>query len=140
MYVVDRLDQLIAKGEAILARYNRRGNIDEHDLWITEAKNFLAVSAPNYVEKLHAVGPKYSEALLAEPFGRAAYNCIQEQLEVLRLARGEFREGHPTPSNVTTGKPSEDILIVKPTLWGITLNVNALWRRLRDWWQSRKHT
>jgi hypothetical protein len=91
-YIVERLNSLIAEGEIVLRTYNQVGNIDRHDLWFTEAKNFLSVAAPEYLEKLHSVLPKYRGKLLSEPRGRAAYNLIQEQLEVLKLARGQIAE------------------------------------------------
>ena len=87
-YILDRIDRLIAEGEIVLRTYNQRGNIDRYDLWWTETKNFLSVNVPETVEKFRSIAPKYREALLEEPYGRAAYNLIQEHLEVLKLARG----------------------------------------------------
>ena len=47
-----RLDELIAQGEQVLRTYNQHGNIDKHDLWFTEAKNFIAVNMPEYLALL----------------------------------------------------------------------------------------
>ena len=101
-YITQRLNNLIAEGERVLRSYNQKGNIDSHDLWFTETKNFLSVNAPQFVERLHSVAPKYREALLLEPRGRAAYNLIQEQLEVLKLARANFdaQPADPHPSEI----------------------------------------
>jgi hypothetical protein len=146
-YISERLDRLIADGEVVLKGYNQTGNIDRHDLWFTEAKNFLSVNAPQFVEKLSLVAPKYSEQLLEEPYGRAAYNLIQEQLEVIKLARGVL--GAPPASHVldtavvndvvglSEGKQKE-VITLKPGIWGMSIDLKELGRRVRNWYGPQK--
>lgn len=91
-YAIGRINALLAEGQDVLQTYNQRGNIDRYDLWWTEAKNFLSVNLPEFVTRFCAIAPKYSEALIAEPYGRANYNLIQEHLEVLKLAKAALIE------------------------------------------------
>lgn len=91
-YTIERINALLAEGQGVLRTYNQRGNIDRYDLWWTEAKNFLSVNLPEFVTRFCAIAPKYSDALIAEPYGRANYNLIQELLEVLKLARATLIE------------------------------------------------
>lgn len=95
-HVVERLDALISQGRGVLGTYGQRGNIDRYDLWWTEAKNFLSVNLPELVSKFTTIAPKYRDALLVEPFGRASYNLIQEHLEVLLLARATLLDSFET--------------------------------------------
>jgi diguanylate cyclase (GGDEF)-like protein len=122
-YVGERLDKLIAAGEKLLGTYNKPGNIAQHDLWFTEARNFLAVSAPIYLEKFVSIGPKYHDQLLHEAHGRAAYNLIREQLEVLRLAKGELSE---TGVQASTPKEPEQ-------KFGILWSPGQAERDFNDW-------
>ena len=75
-------------GEIVLRTCNQHGNIDRHVLWWTEANNFLSVNVPECVEQFGSVAKKYNDQLLVDPYGRAVYNLIQEQLEVLKRAKG----------------------------------------------------
>jgi hypothetical protein len=95
-HVIERLDVLISEGRSVLRTYNQHGNIDRYDLWWTEAKNFLSVNLPELVPKFTTIVPKYRDALLSEPFGRAAYNLIQEHLEVLLLAKSTLLDAVET--------------------------------------------
>lgn len=87
-YIQDRLNKLISDGEVVLKQYNQRGNIDKHDIWITEVRNFFSVIAPEYNKNLNDIADKFKSYLIEEPYGRAAYNYIQQQIEVIRLAKG----------------------------------------------------
>ena len=86
-YIQERLNKLIADGEVLLKQYNQKGNIDKHDLWITEVRNFFSVIGPEYNKKLNDIADKLKDYLIEEPYGRAAYNYIQQQIEVTRLAK-----------------------------------------------------
>jgi hypothetical protein len=95
-YIKDRLDKFISDGEVVLRQYNQKGNIDKHDIWITEVMNFFSVIAPEYNQKLNNIADKLGNALMKEPlgnalmkepYGRAAYNYIQQQIEVIRSAK-----------------------------------------------------
>lgn len=133
-YILNRLDDLISKGEHVLMTIGKYGNIDNHDLWITEAKNFLSVNAPEFKDKLLSVSPKHSSALIENPNGRAAYNCIQEQLEVLKTARGSLSitTERRNANRETSGLLSA--IEMKPGFWGFSIDVKKLWRWLK------KHT
>ena len=85
-YIKSRLDKFISDGEVVLKQYNQKGNIDKHDIWITEVRNFFSVIAPEYNKKLNDIADKLGDALIREPYGRAAYNYIQQQIEVIRSA------------------------------------------------------
>jgi hypothetical protein len=134
-YIEERLDKLIAEGEIVLRTYDQAGNIDRHDLWFTEAKNFLSVNAPDFLDKLHSIAPKYRDQLLLEARGRAAYNLIQEQLEVLKLARGQLSESR-SPVQVHEEDKSSGSLVdaveMKPGIFGFSLDLKMLFKRL---WQ-----
>jgi hypothetical protein len=90
-YVVQRLDELIEKGMHLLTIYDKRGSIDQYDLWITEVQSFLNVNAPEYVQPLLAIAPKFIDRFLEEPYGRASYECYQQQIEVLKLAIAKLK-------------------------------------------------
>ena len=92
---IERLDELLSDGELVLRGYDQRGNIDRHDLWITAVQSFLKVNAPEFLEAIRSVAPKYRERLLLEPYGRAAYELIQEQIEVLRDLRARLETAGP---------------------------------------------
>jgi len=127
-YKVNRLDDLILKGEYVLKSIGEIGNIDKHDLWFTEAKNFLLVNAPEFSNKLLSVAPKYSAALIDNPHGRAAYNCIQEQLEVLKATRALFLN---TPEVDHTERETSGLLStieMKPGFFGFSIDIKKLWK------------
>ena len=86
-YISERLNKFISEGEVILNQYNQKGNIDKHDIWITEVRNLFSVFAPEYNKKLNDIADKFKDALIEQPYGRASYNYIQQQLEVIRLAK-----------------------------------------------------
>jgi hypothetical protein len=141
-YVSERLDGLIEEGEIILRGYNQPGNIDAHDLWFTKTKNFLSVNAPELLEKLHAVAPKYRERLWQEPRGRAVYNLIQEQLEVVKYARAYLAESASGigGSNVDpTANRLIDAVEMKPGMFGFSVDLKTLFKRLRDLWLKRRN-
>lgn len=91
-HLIERLDDLISEGRGVLLTYNQRGNIDRYDLWWTESKTFLSVNLADLVPKFTTTAPKYRDELIADPYGRANYNLIQEHLEVLLLARARLLE------------------------------------------------
>ena len=86
-YIQDRLSKFISEGEVVLRQYNQRGNIDRQDIWITEVRNFFSVIAPQYNKKLNDIADKFKNDLMEEAYGRAAYNYIRQQIEVIRLAK-----------------------------------------------------
>jgi hypothetical protein len=65
-------------------------------------------------------------------------SILQEQISQLENPVSDNSTQIITPKSVPSGEnsrpaePKEPILIVKPSLWGITLNVNALLQRIRD--------
>ncbi len=141
-YVSERLDKLIAEGEMVLRNYDKIGNIDSHDLWFTEIKNFLSVNAPQFLEKLHSVAPKYREQLWQDPRGRAAYNLIQEQLEVVKLARASLSGAvskivGPNPDRLER-EGLLDAVEMKPGMFGFSIDLKAVFKRLRQFWLSRR--
>jgi len=91
-YLIERLDEFIAEGRGVLRTYNQRGNIDRYDLWWTEVKNFLSVNLQDLIPKFTCIAPKYRDGLIANPYGIANYNLIQEHLEVLLFAKGRLLE------------------------------------------------
>ncbi|MFQ5787515.1 MAG: hypothetical protein ACE5H1_05990 [Thermodesulfobacteriota bacterium] len=132
-YKIERLDELIAKGEIVLRSYNKKGNIDQHDLWFTEVHSFLVVNAPEFVEKFKSIAPKYRDALLVNAFGRAAYQLIQEQIEVLKEARGSFADSKGNIHAQNSKNDSTDFLEaleLKPNIFGFGLNLNFIMKRL----------
>jgi len=140
-YIKKRLDELIAEGEKVLRTYNQVGNVDRHDLWFTEAKNFLSLNAPDSLDKLHSIGPKYHDQLLEEAYGRAAYNLIQEQLEVLKLARGQLSEPHSSVQVHEEDKSPKslvDAVEMKPGIFGFSLDLKILFKRLWRLFQRSK--
>lgn len=96
-YQIERLEQLIREGEAVLERYNMRGNIDQHDLWITEVRGFLVINAPEFLESLSSVTSRFRERLILEPYGRASFELIQTQIEILRLVKGTLEGALEAP-------------------------------------------
>ena len=88
--IVYRCEELIRRGERLLTSGSWPGQIDAHDMWITETKNFLLVNAPDYVPKIATVGQVYVPDIASNY--RAYYNYIQAQVEVLREARAHLQE------------------------------------------------
>jgi hypothetical protein len=101
-YVVQRFDELIDKGMHLLTIYNKRGSIDQYDLWITEVKSFLSVNAPEYLAPLLSIAPKFMDRFLEEPYGRASYECYQQQIEVLKLAKAKLKSESEKISEIET--------------------------------------
>ena len=91
-YKIDRLDELIEAGENILQGIGRIGNIDQHDLWFAAVHSFLAINGPEFIPQLGSIAEKYANDIQGEHSNRATYHLIQEQIEVLRLARGNYYE------------------------------------------------
>jgi hypothetical protein len=52
----------------------------------------------------------------------------------LLVAQGGARE---QGSQLHSEMPSDDILLLKPNLYGVGLDLNALWKRLTKWWHQR---
>ena len=134
-YIEERLDKLIAEGEIVLRTYNQVGNIDRHDLWFTEAKSFFSVNAPGFLDRLNAIAPKYRDQLLLEAHGRAVYNLIQEQLEVVKLAKGQLSESS-SPVQAREEDYSlqslADAVEMKPGAFGFSFDLKIVFKRL---WQ-----
>ncbi len=97
-YLLERLNELILDGMHLLSLSNKPGSIDQHDRWITDVKSFLSVNAPEYLQHILRVAPRFGDRLIEEPYGRASYECIQQQLEVLKLAKGKLIEERESES------------------------------------------
>lgn len=91
-YKIDRLDELIKRGEYLLSSIGKVGNIDQHDLWFTEGSSFLSINANEFNIQFNAISSKYANELLGKYQNRATYHLIQEQIEVLKLTKGYFDE------------------------------------------------
>jgi hypothetical protein len=68
---------------------------------------------------------------------------LNGEWRILRLtpAGHDFLDSNPTVATqnaaaVSQQKPSE-ILTLKPTFWGIGIDLKEVWRRARQWWQVR---
>jgi len=132
------LDKFIAEGRKVLKTYNQQGNADTQDLWITEAYNFLKVNMPEFAKKLEPIGSKYRDQLLKEGYGRTAYNLIQEQLEVLKLARGYMFALNSAVSVKQERQESiADALEMKPGMFGFSLNLKILFKWLWQFFHRR---
>ena len=138
--ITEAVDELIQNGGKILAGYSEIGNIDQHDLWFQAARSFLAVNDPELEQRLLSVAPKYRDSLLSEPNGRAAYMLIQEQLEVVKLARyrlvgmGEVTASSPK-SSPTWVNVVDEATEVKPGLFGVTVDLKKLFK---DLWSRKR--
>jgi len=137
----EALDKLIKQGERVLAGVREPGNIDQHDIWISAAKVFMAINEPDLEQRLNSISPKYSNAILREPNGRAAQMLIMEQLEVVRLARyrqadrGGIRASN-TDEQSTWVADIDKSIEIKPGIFGVTIDIKgilkALIRRFRS--------
>ena len=109
-YKLGRLNDLIQRGERLLTHQAYPGQLDQYDLWITEAISFVTVNAPSFLEKLTYLDPKLADKLYDTKDYRSFYKVMQLRIEALKEVRGFFEELAVNPPGWMLVRPNPYLL------------------------------